>query len=68
MNSYKKFEKSGMSIDDDWHLYVLHYLFLPRIQEELNDFESAWNNHQASSERNQTTLQILVLRTDEFPH
>ena len=67
MNLFKKFEKSGMSIDDDWHLYVLHYLFLPRIQEELDEFKSALNNHQVSSERNQTPLQMLVLRADKFP-
>ena len=67
MNLLKKFEKRGMSIDDDWLLSVLHYLFLPRIQEELEEFKSALNNHQVSSERNQTPLQMLVLRADNFP-
>jgi hypothetical protein len=67
MNLFKKFEITGMSVDDDWHLYVLHYLFLPRIQEELNEFKNAWNNHQVSTERNETPLQMLVTREDDYP-
>ena len=64
---FKTFEKNGMCIDDEWHLFVLHYLFLPRIQEELNEFKNAWNNHQISTERNETPLQMLVLRANNFP-
>ena len=56
-----------MSIDDEWHLFVLHYLFFSRIQEELNEFKCAWNNHQVSTEGKETPLQILVLRADSFP-
>ena len=56
-----------MSIDDEWHLFVLHYLFFSRIQEELNEFKCAWNNHQVSTEGNETPLQMLVLRADSFP-
>ena len=40
---------------------------LPRIQEELNEFKNAWNNHQVSAERNETPLQMLVLRANNFP-
>lgn len=41
MKLFKTFEKSGMSIDDEWHLFVLHYLFVPRIKEKLDEFKNA---------------------------
>lgn len=56
-----------MSIDDDWHLFVLHYLFLNRIQEELDEFKGAWNNHQVSTERNETPLGMIATRAQLFP-
>ena len=64
---FKTFEKNGKCIDDESHLFVLHYLFLPRIQEELNEFKNAWINHQISTERNETPLQMLVLGANKFP-
>lgn len=64
---FKTFEKNGMSIDDEWHLFVLHYMFYGRIQEELNEFKSAWNNHQVSTEGNETPLQMLIMREESFP-
>ena len=64
---YKTFEINGMCIDDEWHLFVLYYSFLPRIQEELNEFKNAWNNHHISTERNETPLQMLVLGANNFP-
>lgn len=56
-----------MSIDNDWHLFVLHYLFIPRIQQDLDRFKNIWNNHSVSTERNLTPLQMLVTRYDNFP-
>ena len=56
-----------MKIDSDWDMFVLHYLFLPRIEEELDEFKHAWNNHPVSSERNETPLQMLVLRDGNYP-
>ena len=67
MKLFKTFEKSGMSIDDEWHLFVLHYLFVPRIKEELDEFKNAWNNHPVSTERNESPLQMLALRANNFP-
>ena len=63
----QKFEKDGMSIDDEWHLFVLHSFFFSRVQEELHEFKCVWNDHQVSTEGNETPLQILVLRADSFP-
>lgn len=64
---FKSFEKSGMCIENEWHLFVLHYLFTPRIEEELDEFKNAWNNHPVSTEKNETPLQMLVLRDGNYP-
>ena len=31
--------------DIESHLIALHYVYQPRIQESLNSFRTAWNNH-----------------------
>lgn len=64
MDLFRSFEKMGMRIDDDWHLFVLQYLFIPRIQEDLNLFKNIWNNHALSTEQNRTPLQLMLLRRD----
>ena len=56
----------GMKIDDTWHIFVLQYLFIPRIQEDLNQFKTIWNNHALSTEQNRTPLQLLILRKDNI--
>ena len=40
------------------HMYVLHFIYLPRINNALNSFASAWNQHPIRTEHNWTPLQI----------
>ena len=40
------------------HLFVLHYVFLPRIQDSLDHFRQAYIQHPISSARNQTPTQL----------
>jgi hypothetical protein len=65
MDLFKSFEKLGMRIDNQWHMFTLQYLFMPRIQEDLNLFKTIWNNHSLSTEQNRTPLQLLFLRRDD---
>ncbi len=45
-------EESGLlNIDNDVDMFSLHYVFLPRIQNNLRMFQRGWNNHPMSSER-----------------
>ena len=37
-------------------------MFFQRIQEELNDFKSHWDNHPLESEHNRSPLQLILLR------
>lgn len=35
-------------------LYCLHYIFLPRINKSILEFQGSWNNHALSTEGNKT--------------
>ena len=35
---------------NDTHLFALHYVYLPRINRALQQFQQAWNNHQVHTE------------------
>ena len=60
---YKDFfmhlESLGMDVDNVIHMFCLHYLFLPRINESLQEFRNSWNNHGLSTERYKSPLSIL---------
>jgi hypothetical protein len=60
-------EKEGLDISNAWHTFALQNLFLPRIQEELNQFQEIWNIHKITGENNKTPLQRMALRSHLFP-
>ena len=41
-------------------IFCLHYVFLPRINKSLSDFQGSWNNHPLSTEGNMSPLQLFV--------
>ena len=45
---------------NDYHLYALHYVFIPRINEALLHFQESWNNHHIRTERGMTPNQLFV--------
>lgn len=45
---------------NDVHLFCLHYIFLPRINDALEAFMNAWNHHPVSSEGNLTPIQLWI--------
>ena len=43
-------EETGiLCADSDLHIFCLHYVYLPRINNSLSHFRTAWNNHPLSS-------------------
>lgn len=50
-----------LDIDNQCHLYCLHYVYLDRINSTLHKFVQAWNSHPLSSEGNLTPLQLWTL-------
>ena len=41
-------------------LFCLHYVFIPRINSALVEFQAAWNQHALSSENNLSPLQLYT--------
>ena len=41
-------------------MFCLHYVFLPRINNSLNLFRSAWNNHRMRTEGNKSPNQLYT--------
>uniref|UniRef100_A0A1X7U1E1 Integrase core domain-containing protein n=1 Tax=Amphimedon queenslandica TaxID=400682 RepID=A0A1X7U1E1_AMPQE len=48
------------SIDNESHIFCLHYLYISRINESLQQFLHARNNHPMSSEANLTSTQLWI--------
>ncbi len=44
--------------DNEEDLYILHYIFIPRINVQLIQFLHAWNNHHIRTEHGLTPLQL----------
>jgi len=64
---FMQLEVDGLDVENTLQMYVLHYLFLPRINESLNQFIATWNSHPLTSEQNRTPTQLLALSTAYFP-
>ena len=42
-------------------LTALHYVFIPRINRNLDKFKASWNNHKLSTEHQKTPNQLYIL-------
>lgn len=47
-----------LDVDKDEDLYTLHYVFMPRINSQLAQFSSAWNQHPLRTENGLSPLQL----------
>ena len=54
-----------LDIDNEIHLFSLHYVFLPRLNQSLHEFIHMWNNHPLGTERNMSPAQLWM--TGEHP-
>lgn len=50
-----------LDVSSDLDLFVLHYVYIPRINQCLDLLATAHNNHKVSTENNRTSLQLLNL-------
>ncbi|CAL9706709.1 unnamed protein product [Knipowitschia caucasica] len=53
--------------DNEVHLFALHWIFLPLIQQSLNSFRDAWNFHGLRTERNQSPQQLWRRYREQGP-
>ena len=51
----------GLNPADDIHLFVLHYVYIPRIKNVLAEFTRSWNNHPLRTCKNRTPLQLWTI-------
>lgn len=54
-------EGGHLDISDLTHLFCCHYVFLPRLQDDLNLFRNTWDNHPIRTEGNMTPYQLWVM-------
>ncbi len=52
---YKMEDNMMLNVEDDIHMFCLHYVFIPRINHALQQFMEGWNNH-PSRHRNSNLL------------
>ena len=67
MDLFKSMERDGMSIGDDIHMYVLQFMFMSRIQQDLERFRYMFNHHKISSENNFSPIQLMEIYKDNLP-
>jgi len=48
-----------VNISDDSIIFILHYLFLSSLNNDLLQFQCTWNNHPLRTEHNRTPHQLL---------
>ncbi|XP_066935261.1 uncharacterized protein [Clytia hemisphaerica] len=54
-------ENGVLNVENSVHIWVLHYVFVPRINNLLKKFMSGWENHSLSSEKQRTPLQLWLI-------
>ena len=54
-------EQNGvLNLENEFHMFILHTIFLPRINHCLMEFKALFNNHKLPTENNRTPNQIWV--------
>ena len=53
-------ELGVLNPENDADIFSLHYIFIPRINELINSYKMAWNNHKLSTENNFSPLQLFT--------
>ena len=49
-----------LNVENEWHMFSLHYVFLPRLNRDLEVFRNQWNNHPLRTEHNLTPIQLYI--------
>ena len=53
-------DEKYLNLVNECHLYCLHYVYLPRINQSLQQFVDGWDNHPISSEGNASPNQLWI--------
>lgn len=55
-----------LDMNNPIHVWSLHYVFLARINRDLQDFRYRWNHHGIRTEGNLSPVQLFLIRTMEL--
>ena len=54
-------EESGhLDLENETHMFCLHYVFIPTINQQLENFASAWADHPIRTARNRPPNQLWI--------
>lgn len=67
MQFFAELVRDGMDTESEVDMFVLHFMFKRRINEELTQFKQAWNNHSIRTEKQLTPLQLIELNLETIP-
>ena len=60
-NAFTYLEGQGLlQIENELHLYCLHFVFLPHINQHITEFRNGWDCHPLSTERNRSPNQLWI--------
>ena len=60
-------EEGLLDLSNATHFFCLHYVFLPRLEENLNVFREGWDNHPLRTEQNLTPNQLWEVGQMQHP-
>ena len=67
-NIFYYLESMGeLDVDNEVHMFCLHYVFLSKINQSLEAFQEAWNNHPMQSEHNLSPNQLWLQGISQYP-
>ena len=55
-----------LDVNNERHVVCLHFVFVPRINRDLEEFRRMWNCHPLSSEKNMTPNQLWITGMQRF--
>jgi hypothetical protein len=68
VNLFQQFVSAGAcSLSDEDDLFVLHYMFLPMMNDDMQSFVDMWNNHPLSTMGYKSPMQLLKLSDYKRP-
>ena len=56
-----------LDLADSLHLFCVHFVFVPRLQQDLEHFAKGWDDHSLRTERGRTPNQLWHLGLMENP-
>ena len=57
---YSMEDEGILDINNEQHLFALHYIYIPRINQALEAFASGWNHHPLSTCHHKTPFQLYT--------